>query len=237
MMLNKDNMNEALADAVMDRPREFFIGERRFCLWSPSLGMSLMLERHISELGINRRLLSEDPAMEALRLVAEKREQVCLIISIHTFRRFTDLSNGRRIKNRSDFLSSNLDIQELSQLLIFILSESNAETLISLSPIGEQREKQALIAKIKSSANSLTFGGNTIYGMLIAPAMTTFHLSFHEAVWGMSLTNLKMLLADNINSVHLSDEEAKKYGMATEKPQTIGMSADDFDRLKAEFQD
>ena len=236
-MLNKDNMNEALADAVMDRPREFFIGERRFCLWSPSLGMSLMLERHIRELGIDDELMTKKPTMEVMRLVKDKRNQICDILSIHSFRKFRDLCNSARISERSDYFFSNLDDNELSKLFMIVLSEPNAETLISLSPIGEQREKQALIAKIKSSANSLTFGGNTIYGMLIAPAMTTFHLSFHEAVWGISLTNLKMLLADNINSVYLSDKEAKKYGMATEKPQTIGMSAEDFDRLKAEFRD
>lgn len=237
MMLNKDNLNEALADAVMDRPREFFIGERRFCLWSPSLGMSLMLERHIADLSINDRFLSKDPSTESLRLSTLKREQVCMIVAIHTFRRFSELSNNRRIKSRAEYFQSNLDVKELSQLLLIILSEPKAETLISLSPIGEQREKQAQIAQIKKSGNAFTFGGNTIYGSLIAPAMTTFHLSYRDAVWGMSLVNLKMLLADNINSVYLSDEEAKKYGVATEKPQAIGMTADDFARLKAEFQD
>lgn len=236
-MLTKENLNEALADAVMDRPREFFIGNRRFCLWSPSLGMSMMLERHISELGINEKFMDMDPAFEALNLSTMKKDKVCMIIAIYSFRKFSDLSNSRKLNSRCSYFQSHLDSKELSQLLLWILSAPRAETLIFLSPIGEQREKQAQIAQIKKSSNTITFGGTTIYGSLIAPAMSTLHMSYDDVVWGLSLINLKMLLADSINTVTLSEEEAKKYGMISEKSQKIGMSADDFARLKAEYQD
>lgn len=236
-MLTKDNLNETLADAVMDRPREFFIGDKRFCLWSPTLGMSLMLERHIAELGINNQILSDDAAMEALRLSFFKTEKVCTILSILSFRKFSDLSNSRKIKERSKFFQSNLDNKELSQLLLWALREPKAETFISLSPIGKQREKQALISQIKKSNNTLTFGGNTIYGSLIMPAMTTLNLDYFKVVWGISLVNLKMLLADCINTVYLSEEEAKKICIIPENTETIGMTDEDFNLLKKEFCD
>lgn len=237
MMLNKDNLNEALADAVMDRPREFYIGNRRFCLWSPSLGMSMMITRHLDALGADNTLLVKNPTMEALRLVSCKKKEICDILAIHSFRNKCQLSDSRKISERSDFFVENLDEEEVAQLLMLVLSEPKAETLISLSPLAEQRDKQALIAQIKKSSSTLTFGGTTIYGSLIAPAMEKLHIDYDKVVWGLSLVNLKMLLADNINSVFLSEEEAKKYGMATEKPKTIGMSADDFSRLKKEFVD
>lgn len=234
-MLSKETLNEALADAVMDRPREFFIDDRRFCLWSPSLGMSLMLSRHLAELGINHEILSANPTVEALRIVSKNPEKVCRILSIHTLRKFRSLCNSKIIDERTNYFLSNLTLKELSGLLISILSEPNAETLISLSGIDKQREKQAKIAQIKKDkSNSITFGGLTYYGSMIAPAMSNLHMSYHDVVWGISLINLRMLLADSVNSVYLSDEEAKMLGMATEqKIETYGMTPEAFAELKA----
>ncbi len=233
-MLTKDNLNEALADAVMDRPREFFIDDRRFCLWSPSLGMSLMLSRHFAELGMNQDILNANPTVEALRIVSKNPEKVCRILAIHTLRTFRSLSNSRIIEERTNYFLSNLTLKELSGLLISILSEPNAETLISLSGIDKQRQQQAQIAKLKKDkSNSLTFGGLTYYGSLIGPAMSNLHMSYHDVVWGISLINLRMLLADSVNSVYLSDEEAKALGITAHHNEKYGMTPEDIAKLKA----
>ena len=233
-MLTKDNLNEALADAVMDRPREFFIDNRRFCLWSPTLGMSIMLSRNIAELGINQNIMNANPTVEALRIVNNDPEKVCRILAIHTLKSFRLLSNTRKIEERTNYFLSKLTLKELSGLLISVLNEPTAETLISLSGLDKQREKQAQIAQVKKDkSHSLTFGGLTYYGSLIAPAMSTLHLSFHEVVWGISLVNLRMLLADTVNSVFLSDEEAKSLGMASHSTETYGMTPEDIAKLMA----
>lgn len=233
-MLTKEILNETLADAVMDRPREFYIDNRRFCLWSPSLGMSIMLSRNISELCINQTILNANPTVEALRIVTKEPEKVCRILAIHTLRTFRLLSNTRKIEERTDFFLSKLTLNELSGLLISILNEPTAETLISQSGLDKQREKQAQIAKIKQDkSHALTFGGLTYYGSLIGPAMSNLHMSFHEVVWGISLVNLRMLLADSINTVYLSDEEANALGLTAHNTKTYGMTPEDIAELMA----
>ncbi|MBD5319358.1 MAG: hypothetical protein HDS07_00430 [Bacteroides sp.] len=232
-MLTKESLNDALADAVMDRPREFFIDGRRFCLWSPSLGMTMMLSRHFEELGIDETVLRGNPSMEALRLASTETDKVCNILSILSFRTFRNLSNSTKISRRADFFKQHLDAKDLSQLLLLILSEPKVESFISLSGIEDERTTQSKIAQIKKDkSNTLSFGGLTIYGSLISPAMSSLHMSFHDVVWGISLVNLRMLLADAMSSVFLSDEEAKALGSGGDKKEIFGMSESDFEALR-----
>lgn len=232
-MLTKENLNETLADAVMDRPREFRIDDRRFLLWSPTLGMSLMLSRHLSGLEINRALMAKDPTMEILRLATTNKEKCCHILAIHTFRRCRHLTNSELIKQRAGFFRDHLENKELAQLLHMIFMEPDADSLITLSGLREQQEKQAQIAKVKREKNrTMTFGGLTMYGALIAPAMSALNMTMHQVVWEISLTNLKMLLADTVSTVYLSEEEVKAINAEASK-EKYGMTPEDIAKLKA----
>lgn len=207
---SKDNLNEALADAVMNRPREFFIGKNRFCLWSPTLGVSLMLERHIAALGIDRELMAKSPSMEAIRLSSSKRKEVCHILAILSLREYRDLSNYMVIDRRVKFFSEKLSDEELAQLILIALSEPKAETLISLSGLDKEHEEQSRIAKHKNKdGHTLSFGGKTIYGSLIDTACAKYGWTKEYVVWGIDLCSLRMMLADSVNTVYLSDEEIK----------------------------
>ena len=62
--------------------------------------------------------------------------------------------------------------------------------------------------------------------------MSSLHMSFHDVVWGISLVNLRMLLADAMSSVFLSDEEAKALGSGGDKKEIFGMSESDFEALR-----
>lgn len=207
---NKDNLNEALADAVMDRPREFFIDKQRYCLWSMTLGMSLMLERHLSALGIDNTLLAKNPAMEAMRLISCKRDDVCRILAILSFRKYSNLTNSQIIAERAGIFSDKLSDEELAQLLLIALSEPKIDTLVSLSGLSKEHEEQSRIARHKNrEGHTLSFGGKTIYGTLIDMACSKYGWSKEYVVWGIDLVSLRMMLADSITSVYLSDEDIK----------------------------
>ena len=237
-MLTKENLNEALADAVMDRPREFYIGEKRFCLWSPSLGMTMMLERHIAELGIDHGMIARNPSVEALRLTVDNRDEVCNILSISSFRRFSELSDVRKLQERSRYFSEHLSDEELAEILLLILSEPRIETILSVSGIAADQREQSMIAHIKNKGgHSRSFGGKTIYGLLIDAACRAYGWTKQYVVWGIDLVSLRMMLADSINSIYLSDEEAKQLGIQDQGAARIGMSADDFAKLREEFKD
>lgn len=237
-MLTKETLNEALADAVMDRPREFFIDNRRFCLWSPSLGMSMMIERKISILGIDSELLLKNLSMECLILIESKRSVVCDILAIYSYRYFQDLSDTTKLKERSDYFNKHLSNDDLAELFLIVLSEPRIETLLSLSGIADEQNEQSRIAQIKNKeGHSRSFGGKTIYGLLIDAACKAYGWTKEYVVWGIDLVSLRMMLADSVNSVFLSDEEAKQCGIYSQMKDQIGMSYDDFTKLQEEFKD
>ena len=233
-MANKDNLNETLADAVMNRPREFFIDHQRYCLWPLSLGMSLMIERHLAALDIDDNLLAKNPAMEAMRLASGKRAEVCYILAILSLRKYSELSNTQTITRRSNVFESKLSDDELAQLLLIALSEPKAETLISLSGIANEQQEQARIARHKNrDGHTLTFGGKTIYGILIDAACSKYGWAKEYVVWGIDLVSLRMMLADSVNSVYLSDEDMKALGISATHQQKFGMTPEDIAKLKA----
>lgn len=234
-MLTKDNLNEAIINAILDFPLvSVTIDTHKLDIWPSTLGMSMMVSQILSEIGVNETIMANNPALEVLRLLHRERYKVCKIIAIHTFRSYKYLKDSSKISGRAEFLQSKLEDNLLSQLFLSILSEPKAESLISLSGLEEERKKQAKIAKIKQDKNhSVSFGGLTVYGSLITMAMTVLNMTFHEVVWGVSLVNLRMMLADKVNSVYLSDEEAAKLGLDTGNNEVFGMTADDFASLRA----
>ena len=237
-MLTKENLNEALADAVMGRPREFFIDDRRFSLWSPSLGMTLMTERHISLLGIDSLMMTRNPSLEALRLSEKNRTEVCNILAIHSYRRYKDLSDSEKLRARADYFSSHLSTDEIAQLFLIILSEPRIETFLQLSGISEDQKEQSRIAQFKNKdGHNRTFGGKTIYGMIIDAACRAYGWTKEYTVWGIDLLSLRLMLADTISSVYLSDDDIKQMGIIVSSKDCIGMTAEDFEQLKKEFND
>lgn len=234
-MSEKDTsiLNEALADAVMDRPREFFIGDRRYCLWSPSLGVSLMLGRHLRSIGVDAEMMSENPSLEALRLVHEKRDEVCYILAILSFRSFTELSNSTTLKRRAAIYSKGLTDEELAQLAMIGMNTVDAGRLIKESGLDLEHKEQSRISEYKNKdGHTKVYGGRTMYGSLIDAACRAYGWSKEYTVWGIDLTSLRMMLADKVDSVYLSDEDIKALGIVTRSSDEVGMSRDDIEKLK-----
>ncbi len=233
--MNEINLNAAVGDAGMERPLEFLIGSRRFCLWSPSLGVSLMLERHIALLGIDPELMNRHPSVEALRIVKEQRKEVCMVLAIASCRSYAKLCDSRFLDRRSRYFAAHLDDDELAGLLIWVLSRPKPETFISLSGIARDQQEQAEIARVKGAGgHTRTFGGKTIFGSLIDMACRVYGWTKQHVVWGIDLVSLRLMLSDAINSVYLSDEEARKCGIGKEPAESYGMAVSDFDKLRAQ---
>lgn len=227
-------INDTLADAVMARPREFSIGKKRFCLWSPSLGMSMMIERHIASLGIDMAIMERNPSLESLRLAAAKKDEVCHLLSILTFRTFESLSDSSLIQRRASMFAKNLTTEEIAQLLLVALNEPSPEALMKESGILQEQQEMSRIAAHKNKdGHTMSFCGKTIYGTLIDAACSKYGWTKEYVVWGIDLLSLRMMLADAINTVYLSDEDMKALSISNTKHEVYGMTQDDINRLKA----
>lgn len=223
-MENKERIEMDIADAVMERPVGFNIGNRYFYIYPPTLGMTYLLARLFRELDANRQIVATNPYMEAIRLCKVRKDIVCRILSYQTFNKKKDIFNNTKIAERADFFYKNLDLEELATLLVLILTSDNLEVYTSHLGIDKEREERKRITDIKKDNGGITFGGNSVYGTLIDFACQRYGWTMDYVVWGISHTNLRMLMADAITTVYLNAKEKKQLNIFDNKE---NINADD----------
>lgn len=201
--------NLDLADAIIERPQGFQIGHRQFYLYPVSLGKMYLLARLVDSLEVKKGNLKVNPFLEALRLVREKRDVVCRLIAYHTCRTKEEVFNNVLIKQRTNLLAKESD-SDLTTVLIMVLQSEKTSVYIKKLGIDKEQERLHKVMKVKDMKNVLSFGGQSIYGTLIDAACDRYGWSYDYVVWGISYTSLRLMLADCIKTITLSDKERKK---------------------------
>ena len=200
-MKDKELLEMNIADTIIERPIGFNIGSQQFYLYPPTLGMTYHLAGLFKSLGADARLVSTNPYLEGIRLCTEKKEVVCRILSNYTFNRKEDVFDSVKIEARTKEFSE-LEVEELATMFT-----------IKHFGIDKERLERNRIAAVKKDNSSVTFGGNSTYGTLIDFACQRYGWTMDYILWGISYANLKMLMADAITTVYLSEDERKKLNI------------------------
>lgn len=217
--MDDKNFEMDVADAFIEKPYSFSVevkggAARRFYIFPVTLGKSYLLKRHIDNLGLNLALLNKNPYLEALRVATEKKEEVCRIITYHTLKKKRDIFDPDIVNGRTSFLVENTTTEELATVLIYILSKDKVEEFKKRLGITKEQERlrAVLDAKMKAqkSQNDFSFGGKTVYGTLVDRACERYKWTYDYVIWGISLTNLQLLLDDMQQSLFISDDEKRK---------------------------
>lgn len=220
------NINDEVADIIMELPQSFSVGGRRFCLFPMSLGKSYYISRLIGKLGIDQRILQLNPYVEALRITAANTSGVCRILACHTAADKDELYSEAKMLNRSNFMMKHLSKQEIAELFTLTLSEPPITDIYRHLGIADDHKRRELVMAAKTpDSNTFTFGGKSVFGALIAPACEKLGMTPRQVVWGISLRFLQTLMADMVTQVYLSDEELKKCRIPADGAASI--NADD----------
>lgn len=202
-----------ISDAITEKPFRFTVGKRRFSIYPPTLGKTQILKNLYLMVEVDAGMLAVNPLMETLRICREKPGIVCRIIAYSTFRNRDDILNDDKVLQRAAFFREEMSTEDLATILSFLLSYDCTDEFTSYFGIDEEKITKQQIARIKGEGSSLTFGGKSIYGLLIDFACQRYGWTMDYVVWGISYVNLSMLFADSISTVYLSEEERKKLGM------------------------
>jgi len=217
--MKDDFIDMNIDDALIEKPYGFTIeegekGERRFFLYPVTLGKLHLLQRHLSNLEINEENLKLQPYLEALRIVREKRSEVCKYFAYLTFKRKRDLFDNELVESRQKEFEEFCTEEDLSSLLIYVLTKDDVEAFKKHLGISRENERMSKVVAAKESAqkskNDFSFGGKTAYGLLIDTACERYGWTYEYVLWGISFVNLQMLLADRVQTVYLTDDEKKK---------------------------
>lgn len=227
-----------IADAIMEKPYSFYIGERHFFMYQPTLGHLYMIQPILQGMGMSEALLSINPYAEALRVCTAERERACRIVAYLTINKKIRIFKDSYVQERMQFFMDNLELEELAQLLILALTYDKTQEFIKYLGLDrEQRDKERVMKAKEDKGNTFTFGGKSTYGTLISIACQQLGLTPNQVVWEISYVNLKMMLADNITSVHLTDEEKKKCPVSSDRTYLSGDDASNMEKIKALFND
>lgn len=202
-----------VADAIIEKAIRFNIGKQKYSLYPPTLGKTQILKNLYLGLDVNAQLLSLNPLAEAIRISKENPDVVCQIIAYSTFNDKNSIMNTEKVFQRAKTFLEHLTTEDLATLLSLILSNDKTDEFIKYFKIDADKELRERISRIKGESNSLTFGGKSIYGLLIDFACQRYGWTMDYILWGISYVNLNMLFADAITTVYLTDEERKQLGM------------------------
>ena len=227
----KREIGQNLADAIMERPYGFSTGGRQFFLYPVTLGKMYVLQRHIENLKIESKLLTKDVALEALRLAKGQREECLRVIYIHTCRTKEEIFDMRKTIETVSLFDKEMTEEDIAALMILLLSSDRTEQFIKYLGIDKEQKDLRKVMKVKekSDKNSYSFGGVSVYGSFIAPLME-LGMNWDEIIWKRSYTNLRLLIADKVTSITVTDEERKRLKISRDKSR---IDAKDVDKLKA----
>lgn len=218
------DIDRALDDIIMDRPRPFAVGGRRFELRHPSLGKTILSGRAVDGLGINGVNLSS--------VAKAGRKELCRLLSINVSD-MGDLFDEARMNELDGFFDENLDGDELESLVSMIMSMYDLGAIMSKYGMDKDREDRKRAAKAKECKNgrSIGFGGKTVAGSLIEPIAKKFGWTVDYIVWGISYAMLWLLVLDGQESVYLTKDEIRKARINEDGVVISGDSRDNWKRI------
>lgn len=216
-MAQKDNksIEQDIAEAILEIPITFTVGRKRITLHPKTLGQELMMRPYRDRIGIDTSNLQANPLAEALRIAANHTEDTARLVAIATLHGRNEVTDHRKIESRTRLLQREATTEDLATLLVMILEgEAKVDAFMRHAELDKERENIRKVNEVKASRHTFTFCGKTIWGQLIGTACERFGWTLDYVLWGISLTNLQMIIIDQPVTMTLSDEERRRVSLA-----------------------
>ena len=199
----------------MEMPIGFEVGGVQFFLYPVTLGRAYLISREREGMAVNLAAAFSSASEETKN---NYRRSICRIVAIQTLRTKDEIFDISALTTRVDYLYQNADDDGLFALYdIIMASMDDSKLFIKTFALDLDKKALAKIARMKQDGGNISFGAKTAYGSFIAPACEKFGWTIEHVVWGVSLTNLEMVLADAPTSVYLTKDERKKLKISTDR--------------------
>lgn len=202
-----------LIDALTERPKSFCAGETSLYFYPISYGKFLLLGRYVKLMEVEQKSFEQIPFWELTRIYREKPEHVYRFLHIMMSKTKEDVYSEECYAKHKDMLSVSLEEADTVKLLSIALGELNVdiEPLKKAYNLNKERSwlEKAIEAK-EADKNTFTFFGRSIYGSMFGHLMEKYGQKLDYFVWEISYANMQMLIADEVQTVYLSDMESRK---------------------------
>ena len=206
-------MNDAaayFADIIMEAPHTFSVGKKSYMLRPLTLGKLMLVQRQLEGMEMSTDGIAQWPVMEVIKTVREHRDDCLLVIAYATAKNKAECFDVKRIRGSVDELSESLTDEDIATLMVYILTDDKTEKVKSHYGIDKENEAMNTVLRAKSQGGSMSFGGKTLIGAVIDQACERYGWTVDYVVWGISYSTLRLMMADRVNTLYLSDDERKK---------------------------
>lgn len=236
--MNEQNENKkldhALADVITATPYEIRIGRKTLRLYPVTFAKTFVIRRWMDALDIDASLLRVNPYVECLRLAETQREKVAEVLAVlstpNTQKHLHD-SCGRAMRRN---LFASVKTEHLAGLLMAALTQDKTEELMEWLGLSAERERltEVLAVKNEGGKNNLSFGGKSIFGAFIG-LLKEMGYTDEEILFERSYSYLRLMLADKVTNIYLSDEELENLPKNAGGTLLDGDDDSDMDQLEA----
>ena len=199
---------DGISEILVERPVGFTVEERHFYIWPMTLG-KLTLIRELTG-GLNTQYLELNPFLELLGLVSKDKDKAARIIAYAICKRRDEVFDEEKIQEHIEFFKEHIEDGDMAALLITILTKDNTDKVIKETGIDKEQRRMQKVMEMQDNKHNVSFGGSTIYGTLIDVACERYGWTVDYVVWDISYASLRLLLADKVSQLYLTDEERKK---------------------------
>lgn len=190
-------------------------------LRAPSLGMTLYIARQARALEMDSEMLRLNPALESARQVEIHRAEVVSLIATAALWGRDEVIGDSRSRRSVERQLARLADDALSSLLLAVMQPVDVSELLKLHRLDKEREYLRRAVNARSAGSTLDFGGLTIWGGIIDSACERYGWTMDYVLWGISLANLQMLMADRPTSVYLTDKERRGVHVPSDRSDVI----------------
>ena len=198
------------ADIVMEAPHAFSTGRKSYSLYPVTLGKLMLMQRLMEDMEISGEGIAQWPIVEVIKTVMEHRNECLRLIAYATAKDKGECFDVKRINGVLKELGTSLTDEDVATLMVLILTDDKTDKVKAHYGIDKETEAMSAVLRAKSQGGSMSFGGKTILGALIDQACERYGWTVEYVVWGISYSTLRLLMADKVNTIYLSDDERKK---------------------------
>lgn len=202
------DIENALADIITERPHDIRIGRKTLRIYPVTLAKTFMLRRWMDAMDADMSVLRMNPYVECLRLAEKKPDIVSHILAIHTAPNTRkDLHDSHGMTVRRNLLSS-VRTEHLASLLMIVLTSDVTDVVGDYLGLDEENRRLREVMKVKREhdKNNKSFGGVSVFGTFIGQ-LKEMGYSDEEIIFERGYSYLRLMLADKMTNVYLSDKE------------------------------
>ena len=199
-----------ISDVLIERPISFSIKGRRYAIYHPSLGKLMLMSRLLEAMGYENLKPTDDIYYFSYEVAQKKRDESIRLIAYASLKSDYCTEEGKVAQRIKEF--KDLETEDIATILIMIFRLDHTDDIMKHFGMDKEAKRMEKVMKVKGelSKNTLSFGGKSLWGSLIDTACERYGWTYQYVLWGVSYANLRLLLADQVRSVLLTDEERKR---------------------------